>query len=291
MSESSPKVGRLGCAVLLGIVLLVVGLLLPAISRVREAANHSTCVSHLKQISFGLLCYAEAYPQPIKGDSASHFLSGTVPNATLPPERRLSWYVPFLPYFEHDKLYQQFDLVAAADDDRNRQATEHRIKHFVCPSSGEHEYDNQRHHWRSATPVCHYIGIAGVGEDAAALPAGHARAGVFGYDRRTPLSNEGIPDGTSNTLLLVETSRNPGHWAYGGPATVRGVDPQDAPLIGVGRPFGGYHSSSESMFGPTLHKLNAAMADSTIRTFTAATDPAVFAALATVRGSEPVPVE
>jgi hypothetical protein len=45
------------------------------------------------------------------------------------------------------------------------------------------------------------------------------------------------------------------------------------------------------MFGETRHKLNAAMADSTIRTFTAATDPAVFAAIATVRGSEPVPVE
>ena len=72
------------------------------------------------------------------------------------------------------------------------------------------------------TPVTHYVGVAGVGADAVALPLCHPRAGAFGHDRRTPLK-DGFPDGTSTTLLLIETVNAPGHWAFGGTATRRFV--------------------------------------------------------------------
>ena len=41
--------------------------------------------------------------------------------------------------------------------------------------------------------------------------------------------------------MATETGRDNGPWTAGGPPTVRGVDPADAPYIGPGRAFGGLH--------------------------------------------------
>lgn len=69
-------------------------------------------------------------------------------------------------------------------------------------------------------PASHYVGVAGVGADAAKLPKSHPRAGVFGYDRRT--TREDIRDGTSNTLLVVGVQDHPPAWASG-TSSVRGL--------------------------------------------------------------------
>ncbi len=69
-------------------------------------------------------------------------------------------------------------------------------------------------------PASHYVGVAGVGVDAAKLPKTHPRAGVFGYDRRT--TREDIRDGTSNTLLVVGVQEHPPAWASG-TGSVRGL--------------------------------------------------------------------
>jgi hypothetical protein len=59
---------------------------------------------------------------------------------------------------------------------------------FVCPVNPEHGEPPLPH-------FTHYVGLTGVGADAATLPAGHPRAGLFGYDRVTRISS--ITDGTS----------------------------------------------------------------------------------------------
>ena len=52
--------------------------------------------------------------------------------------------------------------------------------------------------------------------------------------------------------MLIETANNPGHWAYGGNATVRGFEPDTAPYIGPGRPFGGFHKTAQNWLAPSL---------------------------------------
>ena len=69
-------------------------------------------------------------------------------------------------------------------------------------------------------PASHYVGVAGVGADAAKLPKSHPRAGVFGYDRRT--TREDIRDGTSNTMMVVGVQEHPPAWASG-TGSVRGL--------------------------------------------------------------------
>lgn len=270
------------------VVLSCAGLLLPAVCRVREAAARMVCTSHLKQWALALEFYTDAFPEERGDKSIPAFPSGTVPNPSLPPDQRLSWYVPALPYMEQDRVYRQFDLTRGPGDPKNAEAAQFRFQQFVCPESGE--YDRGPHRWKSPAPLTHYVGVAGVGEGAATLSPGHPRAGVFGYDRRTAIPDD-IPDGTSNTLLLIETAQNPGHWAYGGPATVRPFEPGTAPYIGPGRPFGGWHNGDMALFGERTYICNAAMADGSVRSLTNHTAPEVLEALATVGGKEPLPAE
>ena len=270
--------------IVLVLVFLGVGLVLPAISKVRAAAARSVCHSNFKGLVTSLHNYASA-------DGNGSFPPGTLPNANLPPERRLSWVVPVVPYLDSNDLYRQFDLKAPADDGRNRTATSFRWKYFVCPASGDYEYDGRDGSWKSPTPLTHYVGVAGVSADAATLPLRHPKAGPFGYDRRTKLNEEGFPDGTSNTLLVIETAQHPGHWAFGGSATVRGIEPGAAPYIGTGRPFGGFHDCGWDWFRPRTHLCVAAMADGSVRSFTHATAPEVLEALATVGGKETLPAD
>ncbi len=262
------------------------GLLVTGICRVREAAAQMKCASHSKQWALALHNAADTFPVERNEKGGSAFPSGTISNADLPPEQRLSWFVSVLPYVDHNNALQQFDLTRGADDPRNQSAIAYRFPQLICPSSGE--YDRSSRAWRSTVPLTHYVGVAGVGADAATLPLGHPGTGIFGYDRRTVLRGD-IPDGMSNTLLLIETSQNPGHWAFGGPATVRGFLPESAPYLGDGRPFGGWHGDYTVWSSKKSHYCIVAMADGSVRSLFNTIAPEVLEALATVAGKEELP--
>jgi hypothetical protein len=280
--ESKAGLVVAAAAALLGV--LAFGLVMPAVSKVRHADQRERCRINLKLIGLG--CDSDL-------TAMGSFTSGTVPNPALPPERRLSLFADLLNYMEGRKGLPQFDRSAPADAAANAALANCQPSYFVCPASAEGEVIRTAATTKSPpspAPVTHYVGVAGVGADAATLPAADPRAGVFGYDRRTPLKD--ITDGTSNTLLVIETGSNPGHWALGGPGTVRGIDPTDGPPFGVGRPFGGFHPDGWPVPGRAMPSLcNAAMADGSVRSLRPDTDPGVLAALATIRGGESPPAD
>lgn len=270
------------------ILALGAALLIPAVARVREAACRSECLDHMKQLVTALHNVASRSSVERDGKPYNYFPFGTIPNTNVPPERRLSWYVAILPDFEHEEVFKQFDLTAAGDDGHNRKAISHQFRHFVCPSSGV--YDSGNRTWTTPTIMTHYVGVAGVGADAATLPKGHPRAGAFGYDRQSIIPID-FPDGMSNTLILMETGLNPGHWAFGGTPTVRGLIPGSDSYIGPGWPLGGFHSVQESYFGQPEHLAIVAMVDGTVRPIRNTIDPHVLEALATAAGKEELPAE
>src|SRR5205823_3318504 len=81
--------------VVIAIIAILIGLLLPAVQKVREAASRTKCQNNLKQIGLAIHNYHDA-------------------NKLMPPSRLgaqyASWCVLVLPYLEQDALYRQWDL-------------------------------------------------------------------------------------------------------------------------------------------------------------------------------------
>jgi hypothetical protein len=236
----------------LALVLLVVGgLVLPAIARARDAAAPTQCSNNLKQVALSVQAYHDTY--------GSRFPAGTLPNEELPPERRMSWLVATVPFREQQQVY---------GSGGPEEATHERLL-FRCPSNPASE--------APGTPyLTHYVGIAGVGPDATTSPLGYPGTGFFGYDRKTTLVD--LQDGVGTTLLGLETTRENGPWRAGGHPTVRVLDPAAGPYLGNGGPF-----------AANRHPLlNAAFADGSVRGLRDSVAPAVLEVLATVAGGEEV---
>jgi hypothetical protein len=235
------------------------------------------CANNLKQIALGLLNYADTYV-PGQTPQEHELPAGTIFLAELAPEKRLSWCVELLPFIEQDGVYRGFDRKLGWDAPANIPAAQTPLKTLSC-------LDWVREAEPNAFFLTAYLGVAGLGTDAATLPTGDRKAGVFGYDRRTPLS--AIKDGTSNTLLILESARDNGPWARGGPSTVRGLDTGEAPYLGAGRPFGGTHYSENTIFGRGKPLgCNAALADGSVRFLAEPVAPDILEALATIAGEE-----
>jgi prepilin-type N-terminal cleavage/methylation domain-containing protein len=248
--------------VVLAIIAVLIGLLLPATRRVKESAVRMQCQNNLKQLMLGLQNY-EATGRPAQSESTAVrvFPQGCFgPGAT--PEERLSWMVALLPFVEQEPRFKQFDLTKGYAGNLTAAGTPVRL--FLCPSANEAAGD----------AVTHYVAMAGIGTDAAMLPAGAAGNGFMGYDRLTSAAM--IEDGAANTIALMETRLGVGPWACGGASTVRGFDPADVPLHGEGRPFGGH-----------ANVMHAAMADGSVRFIRASIEPNKFAAAITIAGREP----
>jgi prepilin-type processing-associated H-X9-DG protein len=271
----------------------VLGLFVVVLEDARLRSQKVECINHLRLIGAAAQHYH---------DANDAFPPGTLPNADLPPDRRLSWLVA-LPDFVGEKnapadrlraLAEGIDRSRAWDETPNLAAAATDVPVFRCPA---HPDDP-----RAAPGRTHYVGLAGVGRDAAeirgidrgpfgaavglagvgadpfALRAADARAGAFGYDRAMKLND--FTPGSSRTLFAAETAWNNGPWTAGGPPTVRGVDPADAPLIGPGRPFGGMHAGG----------LNVLFADGSAEFLRDTTPPAFFAELTRVRrGADEAP--
>ena len=271
-------------AIELGIVLVILlvlaGLLLPAVQKVREAAARMRCQNNLKQHGIAAHNYH---------DSTGTFPPGTLPNAALPPEQRLSFHAALVPYVECDNLYKRFALGEPWDSPKNVDAvTNFPGKRYQCPSWIRGPKD-------SPLPLTghlaftNYVGVAGVGADAATRPAGAPGIGIFGHDRT--ITTKDVKDGTSNTALLIETGHDLGPWIRGGPGTVRALDPNDAPLTGIERPFGGTHFRRAWTYQNRADGFNVLLADGAVRFTKPGIAPEVLAALATVAGGEEMPAD
>jgi prepilin-type N-terminal cleavage/methylation domain-containing protein len=104
--------------VVIAIIGVLVSLLLPAVQKVRDAANKTSCQNNLKQIALALHNYHFDHRK---------FPPGAVP--TLTP-----WTVCILPYLEQDNLYQKYDLKSPNNGGANEFARKQLVKTYVCPS-------------------------------------------------------------------------------------------------------------------------------------------------------------
>jgi hypothetical protein len=257
--------------IVVAIVVTVGCIIVPFVANVRTAAKRIQCASNLRTLNATLGNYYSMHER---------FPPGTVQKTDLPPEERLSWLVVVWPYIEAgprlrvtesepwNSTYNYPPFVGVSKDNEPAHPVGH-IKLFQCPSTPQPPDFGEG-------SVNHYIGIAGVGPDAASRSLGSPGVGFFGYDRMLKVSD--ISDGTSQTIAVMETFRDAGPWTAGGPATVRGLsESTDSPYLGRSGQWTSNHRTILSLF-----------ADGSVRNLSDRIDPTVLEALATIAGGEDV---
>lgn len=274
MSSHRSGISRIEVAVIILAISVVGSLTVRSLISARENARRVECKNTLKQLGIALSNYHDFHES---------FPCGTVGQHNLPPEKRWSWYPSlwhllappgYHPEIPLDKPWDtpeihplKVEYVEVRGDGSSVYIDLPGLFHVFCPNSLPTELV---YGMRPAT----YVGISGVGEDAAALESKHKRAGIWGYDRCT--SNDEISDGRSRTIMVIETARENGCWLSGGLATVLGVDPTKNPAIGKSGQFGGFHEGV----------CNVLFADGRVDEFDESINLKVLSALATKAGNE-----
>jgi prepilin-type N-terminal cleavage/methylation domain-containing protein len=183
--------------VVIAIIAVLVGLLLPAVQKVREAAARARCSNHLKQIGLAFHSHHDAlgiFPTAGSGADPVRAMSGSVP--AVGRNQTLGWAYQILPYLE------QANLWAHADDLVVKAAA---IPVYFCPAR--------------RAPVAYHVAAsdAGAVDPALGLRGQIDYAGNQGESRTTndglvvtpsgaipPIRVALVTDGTSNTLLVGE---------------------------------------------------------------------------------------
>ena len=265
--------------VVIAIVAVLVGLLLPAVQKVRETAARLSCSNNLHQHAVGL--------------HAHHAAEGRLPPAysAAGANPGWGWGAFLLPYLEQEPLHRQLGVPSRLFgqtapgvqpilvDGSWDVLTQTRLKVFRCPSDTGPDTNPQRQNHG----MSNYRAVAGPGTPGAFTP-GYDFGGVLFQNSRVTL--EGITDGTSNTLCVGEAryQNDGGKWAcvWAGMSgqvdgSVRVSDvmwPMDADASKVNGPapqaFGSRHPG-----GATF-----AFCDGSVRFFRDSADPAAMQWLA-----------
>lgn len=172
--------------VVIAIIAVLIGLLLPAVQKVREAAARTTCQNQLKEL---------ALAAHNSHDAKKGFPQGVAHPA--PNGRYTSLFVELLPYLERQAIYDNWNGTnPAANFGGPTSLAASPIPVLVCPTMGI---------GNTGTFGPLTIGLTTYGGNAGRIAFPSYRAtndGIFNYSRRTKLTD--ITDGTTNTILFGE---------------------------------------------------------------------------------------
>jgi len=176
-----------GILIVLVFLIILLALLLPAVAKVREAAARAQSANNLKQTALACHNYNSVHNVFPPGVDSNHFSTATY----------------LLPYIEQDNLFKLIDLTKSIDDKVNAASRATLIKVYTSPM------DPVMRVSMDFGPT-NYLFCAGSKPDL------NENDGLFYLNSK--ISFKDITDGTSNTLLAMETLK--------GDSMVRAMDPR-----------------------------------------------------------------
>ncbi|MFO0935305.1 MAG: DUF1559 domain-containing protein [Gemmataceae bacterium] len=196
--------------VVIAIIAILIGLLLPAVQKVREAAARAKCSNNLKQIGLAFHSFH---------DTAGHLPNGYVGDNSASYHRREAWFQQSLPYFEQTSLSQIYlaDKTTWVQNITNESITCTSVPILACPtdpySPGKAALNIGSNPVKGPSPGAfqgNYIacaaGISWKGTTPTQLTIANTSTdpgGVLYQDSNVVLLD--IVDGTSNTMMLSES--------------------------------------------------------------------------------------
>ena len=221
--------------VVIAIIAILIGLLLPAVQKVREAAARITCENNVHQLSLGVHSFHDAYGRlPVGAHWQAPFYSGskafpgqniTSPNGTV----HGTWLSDILPFVEQKNAYDVLQAAYAKNSSVGQTAMQGigAINTFVCPSDPT-----------SGT----------MGHGANINTYGFGSTNYYGNVMVMRINNapqsitNAMPDGTSQCVMIAERYQNCGDVVATGYASWPGWgettafpdgDPLDTPIYGA----------------------------------------------------------
>jgi len=295
--------------VVIAIIAILIGLLLPAVQKVREAAARAKCQNNLKQLSLACHGYHDAFGtlpydmSPTAGDSATWGMGGT----------NWSWIAHVLPFIEQDNLYKNIAALGGGNMDTVTLQTAYNagyltvsIKTLFCPSDNADNSANLQTDRADLAPnnigLTNYKGVSGANWNGGGFTVnGTGRAsgsqdglgngdGIFfrgDGNKRTKLTD--ITDGTSNTFMVGEDIPLYNlwcSWPYSNNAVgTCGVPPNyQMPPAMAANP--GNWPTTYSFRSNHINGLQFAYADGSVHFVQQAISTATYRAMATIHGSE-----
>lgn len=200
--------------VVIAIIALLMALLLPAIQKVRAAADKMRCASQMRQMAIASHNFHGDYGYlPSIGQSDSNGGLGSDPfrdftnTVGTPYSYSHSFFTYLLPYIEADNVYKQMDLTYAWNDNRrpgNQNAARTKITVYKCPSNGIFVDDPDGFGSTDYMPIVltDIDPVTGLRNRTIPNPQlGMLRALANG---RVTLGQITVADGTANTIMLIE---------------------------------------------------------------------------------------
>ena len=217
--------------VVIAIIAILIGLLLPAVQKVREAASRMQCGNNLKQLAMGVHNY--------------HSAMGRFPPNSIytydPTRPNWSWLANILPQIEQDNLYRQANIGGSPPNNINQSLPQiaMRVKTFLCPSDpdafrGPRSYPSNFDMYDPVLgPLTYEVTCyrGNIGSNWGGGPPGSplwwgtdpqwcnpdpsnpnpsltydgcANGNGVIWETNTPINFQGVSDGTSNTIMIGE---------------------------------------------------------------------------------------
>ena len=302
--------------VVIAIIGILIGMLLPAVQQVREAARRIQCANNVRQLGLAVLNYESAH---------MHFPAGWISEESGSSLRSLGadehsgepgwgWSAELLPFIEANNLHKQLDMQVAIDDHDHEDAIQTVIPVFLCPSDpaadvqnmdvhieddDDHDHDDDDDHlvaahlpldddhdheglWASRS---NYSGMFGTEE----LDEHHFDEGNGAFFENSWLSISEFNDGTSNTIIIGERTNEHGPISWVG--MIPELDAAAARIVGAAdHPLSDEHGHLEDFGSNHPGGINVVLGDGSTHFVSRDISLDVYQRLATRNGGEVVSI-